>query len=251
MEDNDKKMRRIRYRLGLDLGASSLGWCVYGLDDSANPEPTSIVRMGVRIFSNGRDPKSWTSTAAQRRAARQARRRRDRLLKRRQRMMEGLVRFGLMPPTLEERKALQKLDPYDLRSKGLDQPLSPYELGRSLLHLCRKRGFRSSRKELKDDEKETGHVKTAISELRQRILAAGCRTVGEYLAREHQQRNPVRGRRRTDGSYVLYLHRDMVSEEFDLLWTAQRSHHPELLTEEARDYLRDTLLYQRKLVPVP
>lgn len=223
---------------------------MYGLDDSANPEPTSIVRMGVRIFSNGRDPKSWTSTAAQRRAARQARRRRDRLLKRRQRMMEGLVRFGLMPPTLEERKALQKLDPYDLRSKGLDQPLSPYELGRSLFHLCRKRGFRSSRKELKDDEKETGHVKTAISELRQRILAAGCRTVGEYLAREHQQRNPVRGRRRTDGSYVLYLHRDMVSEEFDLLWTAQRSHHPELLTEEARDYLRDTLLYQRKLVPV-
>lgn len=243
-------MAKIKYRLGLDLGATSLGWCVYALDEQDPPEPKSIVRMGVRIFSDGRDPKTLTSRAADRRAARQARRRRDRLLKRRQRMMEGLIRFGLMPSSTEERKALQATDPYELRAKGLDSPLNRQELGRALFHLCRKRGFRSSRKELKQDEKETGKVKTAISELRARISAAGCRTVGEYLAREHAERRPVRGRRRADGSYVLYLQRDMVADEFDQLWEAQRPYHPDLLTEEARAYLRDTLLFQRKLLPV-
>ncbi|HLS80036.1 MAG TPA: hypothetical protein VK025_01370, partial [Steroidobacter sp.] len=204
-------MARIKYRLGLDLGATSLGWCLYELDDQQPPEPKSVVRMGVRIFSDGRDPKKLTSRAADRRVARQARRRRDRLLKRRKRMMEGLIRFGLMPATLAERKALQAADPYELRAKGLDAPLSPHEFGRALFHLCRKRGFRSSRKELKQDEKETGKVKAAISELRAKIRSAGCRTVGEYLAREHAERRPVRGRRRADGSYVLYMQRDMVA----------------------------------------
>jgi CRISPR-associated endonuclease Csn1 len=206
--------------------------------------------MGVRIFGDGRDPKTLTSRAADRRLARQARRRRDRLLKRRKRMMEGLVRFGLMPATVVERKALQEIDPYELRAKGLDSPLTLHELGRALFHLCRKRGFHSSRKELKQDEKETGKVKVAISELREKISATGCRTVGEYLACEHAERRPVRGRRRTDGSYVLYLQRDMVADEFDRLWEAQRPHHFATLTDEARDCLRDILLFQRKLLPV-
>ena len=84
---------KIKYRLGVDLGANSLGWCVYALDEVG--EPQSIVRAGVRIYSDGRDPKSLASTAADRRLARQARRRRDRMLRRRQRIMDGLVRFGL------------------------------------------------------------------------------------------------------------------------------------------------------------
>jgi CRISPR-associated endonuclease Csn1 len=80
---------KITYRLGIDLGANSLGWCVYRL--GKNGEPEAIVRAGARIFSDGRDPKSLASRAADRRLARQARRRRDRMLKRRRRIMEGLT----------------------------------------------------------------------------------------------------------------------------------------------------------------
>ena len=241
-------MARITYRLGLDLGATSLGWCVYRLNDEG--DPCGIIRAGVRIFSDGRDPKSLASRAADRRAKRQARRRRDRLLKRRQRMLAGLVRFGLLPSDPMERKALLHLDPYELRARALDEQLPPHHLGRALFHLCRKRGFRSSRKERGADDKETGKVKEAIRALAGRINDAGCRTVGEYLAREHAERRPVRGRRSADGSYVLYLQRAMVEAEFDALWAAQRQFHPDLLTEEARLYLRDTLLFQRKLLPV-
>lgn len=243
-------MARIKYRLGLDMGANSLGWCVYRLNE-AN-EPDKIIRMGSRIFSDGRDPKTLASRAADRRAARQARRRRDRVLKRRHKLMQALVQFDLMPADEAERNVLQTLDPYELRARGLTQALTPHELGRALYHLARKRGFRSSRKDARDEEsaKESGKVKQAIAALRERVQAAGCRTVGEYLARQHAERAPVRARRSSDGGYVLYLQRDMVDEEFDVLWQEQQIHHPELLSVEARDALRDILLFQRRLRPV-
>lgn len=252
-------MAKIKYRLALDMGANSLGWCVYRLDD--DDEPDKIIRMGSRIFSDGRDPKTLASRAADRRLARQARRRRDRVLKRRHKLMEALVQFGLMPAEQVERKQLQASDPYELRARGLDQVLTLHELGRALYHLARKRGFRSSRKDARDEEstkdareaesaKETRKVHAAIAALRNKMQAANCRTVGEYLARQHAERAPVRARRSSDGQYVLYLQRAMVEEEFDALWVTQRRHHPQLLTDVARDKLRDIMLFQRRLKPV-
>lgn len=243
-------MARTKYRLGLDLGANSLGWCVYRLDEA--DEPDKIIRMGVRIFSDGRDPKTLASRAADRRVARQARRRRDRVVKRRHKLLQALVQFGLMPADEADRKHLQALDPYELRARGLDRPVTPHELGRALYHLARKRGFKSSRKDTRDREAatESGKVKQAITALRQRVQAAGCRTVGEYLARQHAERGPVRARRSSDGGYVLYLQRQMVEEEFDKLWAAQQPHHAKLLTDAARGRLRDIMLFQRRLKPV-
>lgn len=245
-------MARINYRLALDMGANSLGWCVYRLDE--HDEPDKIVRMGSRIFSDGRTSSKdgYASLAANRREKRQARRRRDRVLKRRHKLMQALVQFGLMPADAVERKQLQTRDPYELRACGLDQPLTPHELGRALYHLARKRGFKSSRKDARDDEsaKESGKVKEAIAKLRQRVQEGGSRTVGEYLARQHAERTPVRARRSGDGQYVLYLQRAMVDEEFAALWAAQQPHHPQLLTMKARDELRDIMLFQRPLRPV-
>lgn len=241
---------KLKYRLALDMGANSLGWCIYLLNEA--DEPYAIKRLGARIFSDGRDPKSLASLAANRRLARQTRRRRDRVLKRRHRLMQGLIRYSLMPADEAARKALQALDPYELRAKGLDQKLTAYELGRALYHLARKRGFKSSRKDARNSEsaKETGKVHAAIEKLQEQIASAGCRTVGEYLARHHVKRQPVRARRSPDGQYVLYLQRGMVEAEFDALWNAQRSHHPGLLTDAAHNWLKDTLLFQRKLKPV-
>ncbi|MGH8505716.1 MAG: type II CRISPR RNA-guided endonuclease Cas9 [Stenotrophobium sp.] len=241
---------KLKYRLALDVGANSLGWCVYRLDE--NDEPDKIIRMGSRIFSDGRDPKTLASRAADRRLARQTRRRRDRVLKRRHKLMQALIQFGLMPVDEAARKQLQVLDPYELRARGLDQRLSLREFGRALYHLARKRGFRSSRKDARDEEsaKETGKVHAAIEALRERMKVADCRTVGQYLAKQHAERKPVRARRSSDGQYVLYLQRAMVEEEFDALWSAQQSFHPALLTNETRDRLRDIMLFQRRLKPV-
>lgn len=83
------------YRIGLDLGANSLGWWLYELD--AHGRPCKSLGGGVRIFSDGRNPKDKTSLAVARRIARGARRRRDRYLKRRKQLMQALIRHGLMP----------------------------------------------------------------------------------------------------------------------------------------------------------
>ena len=167
---------KLKYRLALDLGANSLGWCLYLLDE--NNEPCTFKRLGSRIFSDGRDPKTLASLAADRRLARQARRRRDRVLKRRQRLMQGLIDFGLMPADEADRKALQSADPYTLRARGLDESLTPHELGRAIYHLARKRGFRSSRKDARDAEavKESGKVHAAIQKLDSKPQVLALRT---------------------------------------------------------------------------
>lgn len=238
------------YRLALDLGTNSIGWCLLDLD--AEGEPRAIRGMGSRIFSDGRNPKDGASLAVGRRLARQMRRRRDRYVKRRARFMEALIRYGLMPEDPAERKALENLDPYEVRAKGLTERLEPHALGRALFHLNQRRGFQSNRVVDKDDEKETGRVKGAIAELRARL--EGHETLGAWMWERHKERQGVRARTTGTGAkdpYVLYVHRDMIAHEFDALWEKQRRHHPTLLTDAARDRLRDILLFQRPLRPVP
>jgi len=87
----------MRYRLGLDLGTTSIGWCLVRLNQKDNP--VAIIKMGSRIFSDGRNPKDGSSLAVTRREARQARRRRDRLLKRKQRMIDALIKYNFFPMT--------------------------------------------------------------------------------------------------------------------------------------------------------
>src|SRR5690606_1435482 len=123
----------VPYRLGLDIGTNSIGWCVFDLD--RNGRPKSIRKIGVRIFSDGRDPQSGTSLAAERRGPRGARRRRDRYLRRRADLMKALIGAGLMPADETARKALERHDPYRLRAEGLDRALSLHEFGRALFHL--------------------------------------------------------------------------------------------------------------------
>jgi CRISPR-associated endonuclease Csn1 len=131
---------RMKYRLALDIGTNSIGWGLIRLDASEPPQPTAVIRLGVRIFSDGREPargkgEVGTSLAATRRQARAMRRRRDRLLKRKARLQAALVRLGFWPQDESARKALVTLDPYQLRSDGLDKPLTPAQFGRALFHL--------------------------------------------------------------------------------------------------------------------
>ena len=49
------------YRLALDLGTTSIGWAVFKLGSTLGEKgftPSAIVRSGVRIFSDGRHPKT-------------------------------------------------------------------------------------------------------------------------------------------------------------------------------------------------
>ena len=241
------------YRLGLDLGTNSIGWFVIWLD--GDDKPCGLGPGGVRVFPDGRDPQSKESNAASRRVARGMRRRRDRYLKRRARLMDRLVDFGLMPVDEAGRKALESLDPYKLRAEALDRKrkLHPHHVGRALFHLNQRRGFRSNRKTDGGDN-EAGPIKKAVGQLERAMRAEGARTLGEFLWRRRRDGRGVRARNTgstTKADYDFYLSRRMLEEEFDAIWTAQEGHHPDEMTAEAYDALRETVFHQRPLREQP
>lgn len=252
-------MATMRYRLALDLGSTSLGWAMVRL--SAEDNPCAVIKTGVRIFSDGRNPKDGSSLAVTRRDARAMRRRRDRLLKRKTRMTNTLVRYGFFPADDAERKALVTLNPYALRAKGLDQALTPAEFARALFHVNQRRGFKSNRKTDKKDN-DGSALKVAISKLREVMRQENCRSVGEWLHKRDAGGEMVRaryrqtkvtkddGKTRIDKSYDLYIDRAMIEGEFDALWAKQAQLNPALFTNNARDDLKDVLLHQRPLKPV-
>ena len=254
-------MPTLRYRLALDLGSTSLGWAMVLLNQASSPAPIAIIKAGVRIFSDGRNPKDGSSLAVTRRDARSMRRRRDRLLKRKARMIHSLVEHGFFSSDEAERKVLVTLNPYTLRAKGLDAALTPAEFGRALFHINQRRGFKSNRKTDKKDN-DGGALKTAISKLRETLKTESCRTVGECLHKRdvadltvrarYRQNKVVKddGKTRIDKSYDLYIDRAMISDEFDALWRKQAELNPALFTEAACADLKDVLLHQRPLKPV-
>lgn len=247
----------MRYRLGLDLGSTSLGWAVIRLSD--DDRPCAIIRSGVRIFSDGRNPKDGSSLAVSRRNARSMRRRRNRCLKRKKRLLTELTELGLFPENLTERRSLEPRNPYELRARALDHPLTPYEFGRALFHLNQRRGFKSNRKTDKTAS-EAGLMKSAIEAVKLRLASEGARTIGEWLhkrmklgftvrARYRETRVQQEGKSRLDKSYDLYIDRAMIEAEFDALWYAQLALQPHLYSVTMRERVRDILFFQRSLKP--
>lgn len=265
------------WRLGIDLGTNSLGWGALELTNNENVwVPGGILDSGVRIFSDGRNPKDKQSNAAKRREPRGARKNRDRYKRRRDRLMRQLVQYGLLPSDKAERKALEggkgvpqgESDPWILRFRALRQEISPYQLGRAIFHLHQRRGFKSNRKTDRGDN-ESGKVHDAVARTREMLKEEGVRTLGELFGKRRAEnfvensktakgsRKPqplARVRKSGDGAkwqYDYYPTRELVLDEFDQMWAKQTEYHGELLSEEARVALRDTIEWQHPLKSPP
>ncbi len=239
------------WRLALDMGTNSLGWVAFSLDDSGNIN--ELMDAGVRIFSDGREPSSegrvGQSLAVERRLARGARRNRDRRARRKQGLLRRLVKLGLMPKDTPARKALENLDPYQLRADALERPLTAHELGRVLFQINQRRGFLSNRKSDGDDE-GVRKIKPKITELRN---ALNGQTLGQWLNDRLKNGKPIRFLGK-DGDY--YADRAMYMDEFDKIRDCQEVHHA--ISAKDWDDLRngnevqgfDGIFFQRKLKPV-
>lgn len=273
-------MSRMRYRLALDLGSTSLGWAVFLLNEENLPRPKALMRAGVRIFPNSRESapegQQGESLAKIRREKRQARRRRDRQLKRKDRLVKALIKWALFPSDEVERRNLETLDPYALRHKGLTDALPLFEFGRTLFHLNQRRGFKSNRKTDTED-KNTTPMKGAIAQTRDAIDAT-VPTLGAWLYNRQQKwvhsaeakaghSSPnavVRSRTRqefrpskrdpqktvSETVYDFYIDRKMVEKEFDALWSIQQTFSAQQLTEDARKEIKKIIFFQRNLRPV-
>jgi len=238
----------MKYRLGLDLGTNSIGWAVYALD--SDNEPIELTDMGVRIFSDGRDPQTKEPLAVARRTARGQRKLIYRHKLRRKATFRLLQEQGLFPKTKEETQKLKSLNPYELRVKALDTKLEPYELARVLFNLSVRRGFKSNRKDAAGTE--TGSSQTTAkeklsqgekcAELTKAIAESGCRTLGEFLWK-HQQKN--RGLRFVPGRTDYYPLRSMYTDEFNAIRAVQEPFYKTISWQA----VYDAIFFQRRLEP--
>lgn len=253
------------WRLGIDLGANSLGWAAILLTTDEKPTGTGILAAGSRIFGSGangagRDAKSGESLAVARRDARSMRRRRDRFRQRQQALLKYLIRDGLFPADQAERKALAALDPYELRARALGETLTLPELGRALFHLNQRRGFQSNRKTDRKEGEDAGKVAIGIDRLRDEIAKENAETFGEFLylrrtrAKDANSIPSVRTRLRPEtgegakgDGYDFYPGRALIQEEFEAIWDAQAPHHPDTLTETVYTHLHEIIFHQRPL----
>ena len=244
-------------RLALDIGTNSIGWAIYQLDK--NKKPCSIIKTGVRIFSSGRNDKDDTTLNATRRQKRLERRQRDRKLQRKNYLLHLLKKHRLFPKDKPSAKELQKLNPYKLRAKGLDEKLELYHFGRALFHLNQRRGFKSNRKSSND---QSGVINNSITAVEKLMSKENSRTYGEFLWKRFQkmeesrkkpgsqQDNWVLARRpinfKLKDNYVVYANRKMIENEFNNLWNSQARFH-ETLKEDSIKNLYEAIFHQRRL----
>ncbi len=276
------------YRLGLDVGTNSLGWSVLELDDDGSP--FKISAAGVRIFADGREPKSKSTLQATRREARSARRRRDRYIQRRSKLLNQLIKHGLFPEDREVQLQLQNLNPLELRAKAVqDKEIPLHEFGRALFHLNQRRGFKSSRKD-RSEETTSGMVANSKRKLLEQMELIGpalskeeyselsreerrdankresdnlklaldklnqeeSLTFGSFLYELHKQGKPTRARPNSEsGLYEVYPTREILEDEFHKMWKSQSRFHQSVLNEELRELFKEIIFFQRPLKPQP
>jgi CRISPR-associated endonuclease Csn1 len=221
----------INYALGLDIGITSVGWSVINLDVNR------IEDLGVRIFNAAENPKDGASLALPRRTARGRRR----LLRRK------AYRINRVKNLILEREILSKdeldtlftnkevISVWEARIKGLDQQLSGKEWSKILINLCKRRGFKSNRKNESKD-KEAGQIISSINNNIEKMKEANARTVGEFIYNEvMNSEDKYRPLRNKFGEYNMCVSRNMIREEIHMLFEKQREFGSEFATDEIED----------------
>lgn len=213
--------------LGLDLGTTSIGWAVVNQAENQS-EKSSIIATGVRVnplssdeIGNFEKGKAIT-TNADRTLKRAARRNLQRYKLRRDNLISILKREKWIADdsVLSEGGYNSTHQTYELRAKSAKEEISLLEFARVLLMINKKRGYKSSRKAIGQEE---GHLIDGMA-IAKRLYDEGimpgqlCLTLLE------------------DGKKSLpdFYRSDLVAE-LDRIWEKQKASHPDILTDEFRE----------------
>lgn len=215
--------------LGLDLGSQSIGWSVCPC--SKEGEVSGLYSFDVRIFDDGRDAKSNEPLAVGRRLAKQTARRRQRAFGRRQALLKCLRKHDLLPNSTEENRTLVSKDPYRLRATAVEQKIDRHEIGRAILHINKRRGFKSTRKDYQAEDADLKGMKKGIEELKEEL--GDSMTLGQFLYAKKQKndRAVLRFKSVTKGStneWSIYPERRMYEHEIGRIFEEQQKHYSDL-----------------------
>lgn len=233
------------YRLGLDVGIKSVGWCVLECDE--NGEPMQINALNSRIFDAAEQPKTGASLAEPRRNARGLRRRIRRKSFRLERIRKLFIENGIeLFETHEDLICLKdeykNLDVVELRSDALDKKLTEAEFARVLYSLARHRGFKSNKREGAKDSDE-GKLLGCIRKSEEEMRESGMRTRGEQLYKKYlMEGKPVHNK---GGDYSMCVSRDILVKEIELLFEKQKEFGNNFATDKNKEKYLDIFLSQR------
>lgn len=221
--------------LGLYIGVSSVGMAIIIQEGGK----AALKKLAVRAVPE--DPNfhgnfysgNTASKNLDRRTKRGARRNNQRFKLRRDRLYQLLEELDMFPTS--ELFQLSTLELYGLRAKAAESKIGLAELGRVLIHLHQKRGFKSNRKANTTEDSDS-QFKQQIQE---RESALGDKTIGQQLYEElTEMRMPNESQLRNR----TYLRASYLAE-FNRIWACQQRFYPDLLTGkvDATD-IRGTLL---------
>ena len=231
---------------GLDIGTTSIGFAV--IDHDPDQRTGSIHRLGVRIFPEARDP-DGTPLNQERRTKRMMRRQLRRRRQRRRALNEALYTAGLLPRFEKDKGSewacVMAVDPYELRRRGIEEPLTAFELGRALYHLAKRRHFKGrdlaeteAGDEAPDDKEAKTNRDTTLAALRREGV-----TFGAWLAAK--KADATRGHPPTERRRGVHANRETIAAEFERLWTTQSPHHPILRDRSFREAVWEIIFFQR------
>lgn len=233
------------YRLGLDVGIKSVGWCVLECDE--NGEPIQINALNSRIFDAAEQSKTGASLAEPRRNARGLRRRIRRKSFRLERIRKlfsenGIELFETQDDLICLKDEYKNLDVVKLRSDALDKKLTEAEFARVLYSLARHRGFKSNKREGAKDSDE-GKLLGSIRKSEEKMRESGMRTRGEQLYKKYlMEGKPVHNK---GGDYSMCVSRDILVKEIELLFEKQKEFGNNFATDENKEKYLDIFLSQR------
>ena len=217
----------IEKNLGLDIGISSLGWAVIKYDkelskknDFSNNE---VIKSGVRLFTQAENPKTKESLALPRRLARGARR----VIKRKARRLKAIKLLCIKYLNLSEDDMFSKTnsifnaknrkDIWQLRDKALKRELTNIELSRVLIHIAKRRGYKSNRKV---DELENSEGKKVLFAIKNnQNLLNNYSTIGQAI---YQSTKKSHIRRNKKDDYNHSISRLMLENEISIIFEKQR-----------------------------
>ncbi len=222
--------------LGLDLGSASIGWAMINEFEENGNTNNQILGLGSRIIpyegTEGRDFAKGTgeSRNSLRTQARTTRKGYDRYQLRRKYLIVVLAKNGMLPD--EYLKALPKMQLWELRNKAASSEISPRELGRLLLWLNQKRGYKSSRSDANMDKKDTEYV-ASVKSRHDKIKELEL-TIGQYFYKELQKNEFFRVKENI-------FPREAYIEEFNTI-----CNHQPYLSNDLIDKIRNEIIYYQR-----
>ena len=205
---------------GFDIGIASVGWAVLN--------ETRIVDLGVRCFDAAEDPKTGDSLNSGRRLLKTQRNRLRRRVLRLKKLRRLLRDIGAVPnasieyfaSTPSKKGQSAKLEPWELRAKGLDLKLEGGDWARVLYHIIKHRGFYAARKsETVDEGKEGGKLTKGVKRTAA-LMQDKWRTLGEMATKDEAF---VQAKRNKAGSYINSFSRHLLDKELRLIFERQRA----------------------------